>query len=107
MLCDWHYSSKPEYQSVDRFRVAGFKQIPTVWNSLDAARRFVDYAKARGGDSVIGLMLTTWAGCDSAMDAIEAKRNEKGEPLVNADAWGSGEVYRAFARTTKPMLLGD
>ncbi len=60
IICDWHYESRPAYESVPMFLEKGFRVWPASWRKPNAARAFVDYSKRFDSPRMLGHLNTTW-----------------------------------------------
>ncbi len=62
IVCDWHYDKLEKYPSVEILGNDGFEMMICPWRDQEAAKLFIDYAKANDKGHIKGLLATTWCG---------------------------------------------
>jgi len=77
IICDWHYESRPAYESVPMFVEKGFRVWPASWKNAQASKGFVDYSKTINDPRMLGHLNTTWG-------AVQMKNLPTFEPLIYA-----------------------
>ncbi len=70
VLCDWHYTERTEYPSVDIFGNAGFKMLIGPGWLPHRAMNFIEYAKAHDQGHINGVLMTTWCNSGELADCI-------------------------------------
>ena len=97
VLCDWHYWVRDSFSSVDQIVDAGFRMWISTWCHACAARPYVDHAHKRGGDKVLGVMMTTWMSAESFLDGLEGKMDMKANDEGQLIQRGEANVYRKLS----------
>lgn len=64
VICDWHYTSRKSYPSVDLFVEKGFKVLPSSYKDVQAAKDLIKYSYALENPLMIGHCFTTWGSAD-------------------------------------------
>ena len=64
VICDWHYTPKPEYTSVTMFMDKGFRVLPSSWRRLDGVQALVKYSYGLEHPNMAGHLFTTWSRLD-------------------------------------------
>lgn len=85
IVCDWAYSPKTEYPSVDLFRGAGFPVIGCTWYDPRNVFHFSNHALDR---DAVGMMQTTWSGWKTADKVLEDHPEQMIQYVYGAEwAW--------------------
>lgn len=92
ILCDWHYSLRKDYASVQYFQQKGFRVWPSSWKSSAATLALMDAAKTEATDRMIGHLCTTWCGIGPFYQAAVADK-----PAAGNDAERAAKAFKAAA----------
>ncbi len=65
IICDWHYTYRDDYPSLNIFKKKGFRVWPSVYDDLTAARGFQYNARSMKGDTILGTLTTVWCTADN------------------------------------------
>ena len=60
IICDWHYSLRKTYPSVDLFLEKGFRVLSCSHKDVEAANSFISYSYSKQDSNMLGHMFTTW-----------------------------------------------
>lgn len=60
IICDWHYSLRKTYPSVDWFLEKGFRVLTCSHQDVEAANSFISYSYSKRNSKMLGHMFTTW-----------------------------------------------
>jgi hypothetical protein len=72
VVCDWHYTLRTDYPSVQYFQRKGFRVWPSSWKSSAATLALMTAAQNEKTDKMIGHLCTTWCGVGAFYDAAIA-----------------------------------
>ncbi len=61
IICDWHYSFRKTYPSVDLFLEKGFRVLSCSHQDVEAANSFISYSYSKQDSKMLGHMFTTWS----------------------------------------------
>jgi hypothetical protein len=68
IICDWHYTARRTYPSVDMFVEKGFRVLPTSWKKVRAAKALFRYSLALDNPGVLGHLFTRWQRYENPAD---------------------------------------
>ncbi|MCX5768722.1 MAG: family 20 glycosylhydrolase [Candidatus Hydrogenedentes bacterium] len=74
IICDWHYTLRKDYPSVQYFQEKGFKVWPSSWKSSAATLALMTAAQDEATDRMIGHLCTTWCGIGPFYEAAGADK---------------------------------
>ena len=60
IMCDWHYTKRPDYPSIAIFIQKGFRVWPGGWDKVDATEALIACEQKNAGEKMLGHMCTTW-----------------------------------------------
>jgi hypothetical protein len=92
IVCDWHYSLRKDYASVQYFQRKGFRVWPSSWKSSAATLALMEAAQKAATDKMIGHLCTTWYGIGPFYDAAVAGKAE-----AKTDAERAARAFKAAA----------
>jgi len=77
IICDWHYESRDNYESIPMFLEKGFRVWPAGWRKLESTKAFIKYSRGLNNAKMLGHLNTTWG-------AVPIKEIPTFEPIVYA-----------------------
>ena len=83
VVCDWHYTERPDYPSIARFVEKGFRVWPASWHDESGARALVGAGRRLDSPLVVGHLFTTWVNRN---EFVRAALNETQTPSPEAVA---------------------
>lgn len=73
VICDWHYTKRDSYPSIQFFIDKGFRVLPGSWKEPDATEAFVDYSLSIRSNKMLGHLCTLWR--EVQPDEVRENRN--------------------------------
>ncbi|AQQ10261.1 N-acetyl-beta-hexosaminidase [Sedimentisphaera cyanobacteriorum] len=107
LICDWHYEvNEPEkYISLDLFKKDGFKTVGAAWFEPENIKNMVQAVK---NNSQKGILQTTWAGYNFAVDRNVSQWNQYWAYLYAAYyAWTADTRSQEELDFSAPQLFWD
>jgi len=71
-IIDWHYSNRPNYQSLKYFREHGFTVMGASWHDPVAAKNLVGSVKSYGAQGAVGMDYGFWSTLSSSATTLYA-----------------------------------
>jgi len=102
LMCDWHYTFRGDYPSIEVFSSKGFSILATTYESPEGARAFMEAGIKTKGSGMVGVVASVWsnplqvAGSllkDYKLSEAKAeKADQKAEVALQTlrDAWNFG-----------------
>ena len=77
IICDWHYESRDNYESIPMFLEKGFRVWPAGWRKLEATKALTAYSQSLNNSKMLGHLNTTWG-------TVPIKEMARFEPILYA-----------------------
>ncbi len=103
ILCDWHYTLRKEYPSVQFFQEEGFRVLPATWKTPEAGVALVRASRQNATEKMLGILFTGWSAGGNGELLMAALKGREASPGTKGAARQS-ESARQVAATIQAGL---